>query len=376
MPRHYDVAVVGLGAHGGSALLALARRGLKVIGLDRCSPPHNLGSSHGHSRIIRQAYYESPAYVPLVRDAWERWRALEHDGGRRLLQQTGGLMLGPADGELINGASASAREHGLPHERLDRRALQGRYPEFRVGEGTEGLFEPMAGILDPEACITSALDLAARAGAEIRTGEAVASVHGEGDHIAISMKSGARLDVGRVVLAAGAGMPSLLGGTIPLEVERQTMFWFEPRERGAWQAETRPVFIWEWERDQLFYGIPDQGRGVKVARHHQGETGLPGEAEQPVRPEDGAAVADLVRRFLPTLVDRPSAGAVCHYTNTADRHFVIGPHPADARIILASACSGHGFKFASALGEVLADLVTGEKTGFDLRPFQPDRFTG
>lgn len=376
MPRRGDVAVIGLGATGSNTLLALARRGVRVIGLDRFSPPHKLGSSHGHSRIIRQAYYESPAYVPLVRLAWERWQALEQDGGRRLLQQTGGLMLGPADGELLVGATASAREHGLPYERLDRRALQGRYPEFRVGEGTEGLFEPMAGILDPEACITSALALAARAGAEIRTGEAVTGVHGGGGHLEISTGSGARLDVGRVVLAAGAGMPVLLGGAIPLEVERQTMFWFEPRERGAWRAETRPVFIWEWEREQLFYGIPDQGRGVKVARHHEGEAGAPGETEQPVRPEDEAAVTDLVRRFLPTLTDRSSAGAVCHYTNTADRHFVIGPHPADARIILASACSGHGFKFASALGEVLADLVTEAKSGYNLSPFLPDRFAG
>ncbi len=374
MSRRCDVVVVGLGATGSSALLALARRDLRVVGLDRFSPPHHLGSSHGHSRIIRQAYYESPAYVPLVRHAWERWQALEQDGGRRLLQQTGGLMLGPLDGELINGASASAREHDLPHERLDRRALSARYPEFRTVEGTEGLFEPMAGILDPEACISSALDLAAKAGAEIHTGVTVTRILGAGQQLQIRTANGERLDAGRVVLAAGAGMPALLDGAMPLEVERQTMFWFSPREVGAWRADTRPVFIWEWERDRFFYGIPDQGRGVKVARHHQGEAGLPGQTEQPVRPEDEAPVADLVRRFLPTLMDRPSAGAVCHYTNTADRHFVIGPHPANERIILASACSGHGFKFASALGEVLADLVIEGKTGFDLGPFRPDRF--
>jgi sarcosine oxidase len=376
VPRHYDVAVVGVGAHGSHALLALARRGLKVIGLDRFSPPHNLGSSHGHSRIIRQAYYESPAYVPLVRDAWERWLALERDGARPLLQQTGGLMLGPADGELIGGAAASAHAHGLPHERLDRRALSARYPEFRVAEGTEGLFEPMAGILDPEACISTALDLAARAGAEIRTGVPVTRILGDGTNLRIQTAGDERIEAGRVILAAGAGMPALLGGAIPLEVERQVMFWFSPRLAGDWRADTRPVFIWEWERDRFFYGIPDHGRGVKVARHHEGEAGLPGDAGHPVRGGDEAAVVELVRRFLPTLMERPSAGAVCHYTNTADRHFVIGPHPANEQIILASACSGHGFKFAGALGEVLADLVTGGTSRFDLRPFAPDRFTG
>lgn len=374
MSRHYDVAVIGLGATGSSALLALARRGLRVIGFDRFSPPHNLGSSHGRSRIIRQAYYESPAYVPLVRLAWERWQALERDTGRRLLQQTGGLMLGPADGELIRGATASARGHGLPHERLDRRALAGRFPEFAVAEGTEGLFEPMAGILDPEACISSALDLAVRAGAETRTSVAVAQVRGEGDHIMIETNPGAPVRAGRVVLCAGAGMPALLEGAVPLEVERQTMFWFPPRQAGAWGAETRPVFIWEWEPERFFYGIPDQGHGVKVARHHEGDAGFPGETEQAVRPEEEAAVSELVRCFLPTLDDRPLAGAVCHYTNAADRHFVIGAHPEDARILLASACSGHGFKFASALGEVLADLVTTGRSSFDLSPFRPGRF--
>jgi len=374
MSRHHDVAVIGLGATGSNALLALARRGLRVIGFDRFSPPHTLGSSHGRSRIIRQAYYESPAYVPLVRLAWERWQALERDLGQRLLQPTGGLMLGPADGELIQGAAASARQHGLPHERLDRRALGGRFPEFAVAEGTQGLFEPMAGILDPEACVAGALALAARAGAEVRMGVGLARIENEGEHLAVRCGQGRPVPVGRVVLAAGAGMPALLGGAVPLAVERQTMLWFSPRQPGAWSASARPVFIWEWEAGRFFYGIPDQGHGVKVARHHEGEPGQPGETEQAVRADEEAAMAALVRRFLPTLGDRPIASAVCHYTNTPDHHFVVGPHPDDGRIMLASACSGHGFKFASALGEVLADLVIEGKTGLDLTPFHPGRF--
>lgn len=374
MSRHFDVAVVGLGATGSAALLSMARRGLRVIGFDRYSPPHRLGSSHGRSRIIRQAYYESPAYVPLVRLAWERWQALERDTGRRLLQQTGGLMLGPPAGELIHGAETSAREHGLPHERLDRRALSARFPEFAVPEGTEGLFEPMAGILDPEACIASALELAVRAGAEVRTAVTVTELMSEGEAVLIRSNVGAPVRAGWVILSAGAGMPALLQGAIPLEGERQAMFWFAARKAGTWSAEARPVFIWEWEEGRFFYGLPDQGHGVKVARHHEGDAGFPSEREQRVRADEEAAVTSLVHRFLPTLTERPVDGAVCYYTNTPDRHFVIGPHPVDGRIILASACSGHGFKFASALGEVLADLVTTRKTGFDLDPFKPDRF--
>lgn len=375
MPGRYDVAVIGLGAAGSSALLSLARRGLRVVGLDRFSPPHNLGSSHGRSRIIRQAYYESPAYVPLVQLAWERWLGLERDSGRALLTPTGGLMLGAPDGELVQGAAASAAQHGLPHEHLDRRALAARFPDFAAPEGTAGLLEPMAGILDPEACITAALDLAARAGAEIRVRAPVREVQGEGDHVRVMPAAGPPLEAGKVVLAAGTGMPGFLAEVVPLEVERQTMFWFRPRS-GGWRAEERPVFIWEWEPGRIFYGLPDQGHGVKVARHHEGEPGSPAEAVQTATPAEEALVSLLVRRYLPTLEDRAMASAVCHYTNSPDRHFVIGPHPANERIILCSACSGHGFKFASALGEVLADLAGEGRSGFGLEPFRPGRFQG
>lgn len=373
MPGRYDVAVIGLGAAGSHALLSLARRGLRVVGLDRFAPPHNLGSSHGRSRIIRQAYYESPAYVPLVQLAWERWLALEQDAGRALLQQTGGLMLGAATGELVQGAAASAAQHDLPHEHLDRRALTARFPDFVAPEGTVGLLEPMAGILDPEACITAALDLAARAGAEIRFRAPVRDLQPQRDHVRVLPAAGPPLEAGKVVLAAGTGMPGFLADVLPLEVERQAMFWFAPRSAG-WRAEHQPVFIWEWEPGRIFYGLPDQGHGVKVARHHEGKPGTPAESEQPVTPEEEALVTLLVRRYLPTLGDRPIASAVCHYTNTADRHFVIGPHPAHERIILCSACSGHGFKFASALGGVVADLIGEGRSDFDLEPFRPGRF--
>jgi len=373
MARGYDVAVVGLGATGSSALLALARRGISTLGVDRFLPPHAQGSSHGRSRIIRQAYFESPAYVPLVRDAWERWEALERDAGRSLLQKTGGLMLGPAAGTLVTGAERSAREHGLPHERLDARAIRRRFPQFLVAPTTEGLHEPMAGILDPEACIASSLALAGRAGATIRTDCPVDRV--EPAREAIRLHAGGEvIEAGRVILAAGAWMPALVAGTLPLMVERQVMWWFRPADQMAWQARKAPVFIWEWEAGRYFYGIPDQGAGVKVARHHEGLVVSPDQVRRSASAEEADDIRRLIATRLGGLEPAPVDHAVCLYTNTPDHDFAMGAWPEDPRVLLASACSGHGFKFASALGEVLARLATGKAVPLDLTPFSPARF--
>ena len=373
MARPYDVAVVGLGATGSQALLALARRGLRVVGLDRFVPPHAHGSSHGRSRIIRQAYYESPAYVPLVRDAWDRWEALARDTGRPLLQQTGGLMLGPADGTLVTGAEASARTHGLAHQRLGAAELRRRFPQFQVGAATEGLHEPMAGILDPEACIAGALGLAARAGATILAKCPLTSISNEPGVLRLATPSGS-LEAARVILAAGAWMPRLVRGTVPLAVERQVMWWFRPSAADTWRAGTAPVFLWEWEPGRYFYGIPDQGAGVKVARHHEGPLADADDVDRSIAPAERADIRALAAQYLAGLEPDPADALTCLYTNTPDHDFVLGPVPDEPRVLLASACSGHGFKFASTLGEVLARLACDEPSGFDIAPFAPARF--
>ncbi len=373
MARPYDVAVVGLGATGSQALLALARRGLRVVGLDRFAPPHAHGSSHGRSRIIRQAYYESPAYVPLVRDAWDRWVALAHDTGQPLLEQTGGLMLGPAAGTLVAGAEASARAHGLAHERLRAAELRRRFPQFQVGDAIEGLHEPLAGILDPEACIAGALGLAAAAGATILPECPLTGIGNEPGVLRLATPSGP-LEAERVILAAGAWMPRLVRGTVPLAVERQVMWWFRPRHAETWRAGTAPVFLWEWEPGRYFYGIPDQGAGVKVAHHHEGRLTDADAVERTIAAGERADIRDLAARHLAGLGPDPADAVTCLYTNTPDHDFVLGPVPDEPRVLLASACSGHGFKFAPTLGEVLARLACGESAGFDLAPFAPARF--
>ncbi|HWA17030.1 MAG TPA: N-methyl-L-tryptophan oxidase [Gemmatimonadales bacterium] len=376
MPTKYPVIVVGLGATGSSALLALARRGIKGLGIDRWRPPHPNGSTHGRSRIIRQSYYESPAYVPLVRRAWDLWRQLEKESSRPLLRQTGALMLGPGDGDLIAGARQSAILHALPHEILTTSAIRKRFPQFTVRDGTVGLFEENGGALDPEACVTASLEQAARRGAVMAFDAEVTGWKEEGDAIVVHTSKGRALGE-RLILAAGAWMPKLLKDhPLPLSVERQLLWWFEPK-KNAWRFRSRhcPVFLWEWDYGRMIYGIPDDDAGFKVAIHHEGQTVDPDKVNRVANASEALFLRRLLDGHLPDLNGTLKEGAVCLYTNTPDEDFVIGPHPASSRVTIASPCSGHGFKFASAVGDILADLVTTGQPPLDISAFSPRRFT-
>ena len=369
-----DVIVVGLGAMGSAAAWQLARRGRRVLGFDRFSPPHTLGSTHGRSRIIREAYFEHPGYVPLLRRAYECWAELERDSGRRLLRQTGGLMAGPESGVLFAGARRSALEHALPHEVLTASDIRRRFPGFTPPDDTVGLFEPRAGMLWPEASVEAALDLARRHGAELRTNVPVTSWTADGGGVTVSA-GGATHGADRLILAAGPWMPSLLGARgRPLQVERQLFHWFEPaRTPELFRPDRCPVAVWEYAPDRMFATQPDVGDGLKAGIHHEGETTDPDHARREPTPQDEAAMRRLVERYMSAAAGRLIEARVCLYTNTPDHHFVIDRHPDHPRVIVASPCSGHGFKFASVVGEILADLATGKPSRFDLAPFALSR---
>ncbi len=374
MPARADVAVIGLGAAGSAALLTLARRGVSVVGVDRYSPPHPHGSTHGRSRVIREAYYESPVYVPLVRRAAELWEALERDSGRRLLRRTGGLMLGPPDGELVRGSRSSAEVHGVPFELLDAAGIRGRFPAFEATAGTVGVLEHRAGFLDPEGCVESCLALAVRAGASLRLETMVTGWRRSRAGLVLATSAGT-IECGAAILAAGPGAGPLVGAGIPLAVERQVMFWFEPRRNPAqFGADRLPVFIWEWAPGRLFYGVPDHGAGFKVAKHHEGENLAVDALVPSVADGEIEDMRQILRSTIPDAEGTLREAVTCLYTNTPDQHFVLGFHPEEPRMVLASACSGHGFKFASAIGEVVADLATVGTSRFDLTPFRVDRF--
>ncbi len=373
MQRTADVVVAGLGAMGSAVARALARRGRRVVGLDRFRPPHTLGSSHGRSRIIREAYFEHPTYVPLVQRAYTLWRELEAEAARPLLRITGGLMVGPPEGVLIEGARRSARAHGLPHEELSADEIRRRYRAFAPDPAAVGLLEPRAGVLFPEACVQAALEGAARAGADLRYEDEMTGWAADGSGVRVTSTTGP-WSAAHLVLSTGPWL-ARLAPELPVAVERQVMFWFAPRrDAKRFAPEACPIALWEFGAGRLFYTVPDFGDGVKAAIHHDGEATDPERVRRHPTPEDEADVRAPLSRFLPSAAGAVREARVCLYTNTPDQHFLIDRHPGHAQVIVVSPCSGHGFKFASAIGEVVADLVTEGRARFDLAPFALSRF--
>ncbi len=360
---------------GSAAAYHLTRRGYRVLGLDRFRPPHPYGSSHGQTRIIREAYFEHPLYVPIVQRAYELWSELEREVGRTLFRQTGGLMIGVPDGVLVAGARRSAEAHHLPHEILSASAVRDRFPAFRPTEEMVAVWEPRAGILFPEACIEAHLELASARGAELRFEEPVRAWEPDGDGVRVWTSRDAYRG-GRLLLSVGAWATQLLQDLeLPLTVERQTLFWFRPRAHPERFGPDRcPIYIWEYEPDRFFYGFPDLGTGVKTARHHEGEITDPDTVRREVASEEAEAIRTLLGRYLPGADGLLLDSEVCLYTNTPDGHFLIDAHPAYPQVCIASPCSGHGFKFASAIGEILADLLLDGRSRFDLSPFRLDRW--
>ena len=369
----YDVAIAGLGSMGSMAAWILASRGHRVIGFDRFRPPHAQSSHVGLSRIIREAYYEQPYYIPVVQRAYELWSELEQLSGASIYQRTGGLMLGEVASAIAGGAHRNADAHGVPFEVLSAEQVRRRFPQFNPPDDHIGVFEERAGILAPERAIEAALGTAQKAGAELRFNEPVLD-WSAGETIRVRTAS-AEYEADRLILASGAWMASGLARiTTPLAVARQVLFWFEPRAgRAAFHPSRFPVFLWQWTEGHSIYGFPDQGEGFKVAIHHEGRTVDPDTVDRTVYPGEERDLLDILSRFMPGAVGPITRSAVCMYTNTRDEDFILDFHPDDRRVILASPCSGHGFKFSTAVGEILADLATQGSSRFDLSPFRVDR---
>lgn len=375
--KRYDVAIIGLGAMGSAAAHALARRGALVVGFDQLVTPHTMGSSHGHTRIIREAYYEHPLYVPLVQRAYQLWNELEAESGIPLLQKTGGLMVGPERGALFSGALESANKHGIPHEILDSRALNSRFPAYHARTEWLALLERRAGMLFPERCIQAQLTGAVAHGAELRTNEAVANWTTSATGCTLHTPQGTH-HADRLIVAAGSWLPRLLeqhGVSLPLEVERQFSHWFDPAVAGdpRYQAPQCPIGLWEMPDGDVFATLPDEGHGVKCGMHHAGAPTSPEQVSRAVTQGENAVARELLETVMPGAGGKLREARVCLYTNTPDRHFIIDwlDHQ---RVLIVSPCSGHGFKFASAIGHVAADLVLDGKTWIDLSPFAISRF--
>lgn len=372
----FDIGIVGLGAMGSASALALARRGARVVAFDRLAPPHLLGSTHGHTRIIREAYYEHPLYVPLVRRAYELWDELEREAGIQLFQQTGGVMVGPERGPLFRGALESAVAHGVAHEVLDAAALTKRFPAYLPRADWVALLEHRAGMLFPERCVAAQLERAGAHGAVLHLQEAVVR-WSTGRRVSVETVRDT-YEVDRLVVAAGPWLPGLcdsVGMTIPLEIERQLSHWFEPEtpNRVRYTAERCPVGLWEMPDGDVFATLPDEGHGVKCGMHHAGASTSPEQVNRSVSQGENAVARELLETVMPGAGGRLLEARVCLYTNTPDHHFIIDWLDRD-RVLVLSPCSGHGFKFASAIGEIAAQLVMDGRSWLDLAPFSLGRF--
>lgn len=375
-----NIIIVGLGAMGSSTALHLARRGHRVLGFDQFIPPHAHGSSHGQSRMIRQSYFEDPRYVPMLLRAYELWRRLEFDTNQSLLHITGGLMIGPETGNLVAGGRASAEQFNLPHEVLSATQIRSRYPAFRVDDDWVALWERDAGYLHPESCIQQQLQQSAVAGAELHFNEPVMEWNALPSGGVLVRTVRERYAADHLVITAGPWAPQILRElNLPLTVTRQVVYQFEPiGSIDIFRQEKMPVYIRETKKDQpLLYGFPLTGpesEGVKVGLHGSKDVCTPATVDRTIHAADERTIREHLAEALPMLAGRLLHAETCLYTMTLDENFVIDKHPTFPQVTLAAGFSGHGFKFASVLGEVLADLATNNKPAYDLDLFGLRRF--
>jgi sarcosine oxidase len=357
----YDAIVIGLGAMGSATAMQLARSGARVLGIDRHAPPHAHGSHCGETRITRKAIGEGDVYVPLVLRSHELWREVEAATGESLLQVTGGLWISSPERQVeihvanfFDKTIAAARRFGIAHEILDAAAIRRRFPQFNVRDGESGYYEPDAGYLRPEACVRANLALAARHGAELHVDEPVVGIAQDANGVAVTTDRGAYV-ARNAIVCAGAGVvdlvPELAGR---FTVSRQVQYWFE-----AEGLDDIPVWIWELhDRGNAIYGFPARDGVVKVATES---------FTREIAPEE--MYASLVAPYLAGVSARCVKTVPCLYTATADFRFVIDRHPRMDRVIVASPCSGHGFKHSAAIGEALAQWTLAGASTIDLTPF-------
>jgi sarcosine oxidase len=382
-----DTIVIGLGAMGSACVYQLAKRGTKVLGIDQFSPPHQMGSSHGDTRITRQAIGEGEEYVPLALRSHEIWEELEKESGTRLLTRTGGLIIGRNTGTILHGQDRflqttidAARKFGIPHSVLSADELRKRCPQFRIEDDYVGYHEPGAGYLRPELCVQTQLELARKHGAQINLNEEVQQITPLPDGSVEVKTNKGTYKAEKAIISAGPWVskffPEFAG---VFKVYRQVLYWFDlPGDITPYLPENCPIFIIVVAAADGIYGFPaiDGPRGgMKVAFEQYETETTPETANRDVSPDEvERAYTKYVSKHLPGLSNECIKALPCLYTVTPDSRFVIDSHPEHPQIIIASPCSGHGFKHSAAIGEALAELASEGRTRFDLTPFKISRF--
>nr|WP_272905181.1 N-methyl-L-tryptophan oxidase [Sediminivirga luteola] len=378
--EHYEVIVLGLGSMGGAAAHALAGRGVRVLGLETFQPGHDQGAAHGGSRIIRQSYFEHPAYVPLLRRAYEGWHALQEESGRDIVTLCGGIYLGDERNQVFAGSRAAAQEHGLPHEVLTADEIRQRFPTMDPEDDALGLYEENAGYVRPEETTIANAELAAAKGAVLRFSEPVTWWGAVGGGVEVVTTQG-RYGADRLVITPGPWAPEVLADLgLPLSIQRMVFHWFTPDFSAvpyeSWSQERHPVYVEETHGNEQIYGFPmtdgPEG-GFKLGFFRRGTPTTARTIDRQVYQEENAAMQVRARQLFPHLSGPVVQAKTCLYSVTPDEHFVIGPHPAHPQVSVACGFSGHGFKFVPVVGEILADLATTGRTGLPIELFDPRR---
>ncbi len=377
----YDVIVIGVGSMGGATCKALAQRGVRVLGIEAFRPGHDQGSAHGGSRIIRQSYFEDPAYVPLLRRAYTGFRTLEAESGRALMTLCGGIYLGDPDDITFTGSRDAALLHGLDHEVLDADQIRGRFPTMAPAPDALAVYESNAGYVRPEQTTIANAEVAARHGATLRFDERVRSWRATpGGGVTVVTDVGT-YGADRLVLTPGAWAPLLLDGlAVALSVERMVFHWFTPDFSAVpfqtWSDERHPVYIEQTRGNGQIYGFPmtdGPAGGFKLGYFHLGTPTTADSVQRLVASEEDEVMRTRARQLFPHLSGPVVQSKTCLYTVTPDEHFVLGPHPEHPQVALGCGFSGHGFKFVPVVGEILADLVTTGRTEHPIELFDPRR---
>ncbi len=372
--QHFDAIVAGMGGMGSATAYQLARRGLNVLGLEKRNLVHEMGSSHGQTRIIRLAYYEHPSYVPLLFRAYELWRQLENLTGERILFVTGGLDAGSPDGRIVRGSLAACKEHSLRHELLDADQLRQRFPGVCLPKGMVSVFSPDSGFVLSERAITLYTRLALDHGTEIHAREPVTGWEVLSDSVQVRTPA-STYSADRLIVSAGAWTAKLMPFLSSiLQPERQALIWTRPTNPELFRLGAFPVFNLESSEGQ-FYGFPlHDFPGFKLGRyHHRNEKVDPDAMDRDCHPEDEAVLRQGIARYFPQANGPTLALKACLFTNTPDEHFILDAHPESDRVLIAAGFSGHGFKFCSVVGEIMAELAANGATRHNLGLFRIDR---
>jgi len=374
MSKSYDVIVIGLGGMGSATAAQLAKRGQRVLGLEQFERNHANGSSHGISRIIREAYFEAPEYVPLVQRAYTLWRELEKETGRFLLTITGGLNIGAPDSTFVSGSLASAKQWDLPHEYLNPAEVAERFPGFKLTDDLVAVFEPNAGYLKPEGCQLAHFHVAGKHGAELRFEEPVTEWEATDAGVRVTTSKGV-YDAEKLVITAGPWAGQVMADLgLPLSVRRIVNVHFNPEQRNLFRSQSCPVYLMEVPEGE-YYGFPIfPGRGLKIGRHDTGEQTTPQDIRRSVDAAEIKMLREVLDKYMPGASGMVKETLTCMYTDTPDSHFIIDLHPEHANVAFACGFSGHGFKFASAIGEVLAELAIDGQTQHDIGFLSLGRF--